>query len=98
MNKSYRVKLEDVVSFGKFKGNTWKDIFYTVNASYLNWCRLNVGVVFPEEQNKMLDIWMRDIKRHQESIKFRKGVYSIKGGFSTGDPQVDYDLQLCGQD
>jgi len=52
MNKSYRVKLEDVVSFGKFKGNTWKDIFYTVNASYLNWCRLNVGVVFPEEQNK----------------------------------------------
>jgi len=86
-----QVQMNDIITFGKFKHRLWKDIFYSENSSYLNWCRKKVGIIFPQPQNTLLNEWM------QKDIEYKRAARHRVYEWSTGDIHVDYDLGLCGQ-
>ena len=69
-----KIKMTDIITFGKFKGNTWENIFGTSNQSYLNWCRLTIGIKFPKKETNDLIRWAENERKHITEIKSNTGV------------------------
>ncbi len=99
------VNMNDVITFGKYKGETWKNVWYEYNMSYFRWCETTVGIVFPTKETQQInDV----LKRHEKERllnhakntalpKIFKFSNKKRQSFSTGDIHTDYDLGLCGQ-
>ena len=97
LNNMKEFGLQDIISFGKYKGHTISYIA-EMDYSYIDWAVGNVKDfrINQDVKDKCLENWSKTY--NNRSVKKSKStqIKSIDGGYTLSE--YDFDLGLCRQD